>query len=188
MKLEERLRPAPKACFFFAITHGSNCVHEGAHMRLSEEFGPLGNPSPVFSFSKVTPYYDEELGGEAWKYFVAAPGFMTADELVRVKQTTERIQLELAIDRGGERVRTVNIDPGYVNGWQVVLATVKNHSHRIYLGEGVFCEVTLRFSGGRWEPLPWTYPDYTTELALRFFDKERSAFNTLPKTMIRTNR
>ncbi len=188
MKLEERLRPAPKARFFFAITHAGDAVHQGVHVRLSEEFGPLGKPSPIFKFSHFSPYYDEELGGEAWKYFVAAPGLMSADELVRVKQATERLQLEFAVNRGGERVRTVNIDPGYVNGWQVVLATVKNHSHRIYLRDGVFCEVTLRYKGGRWEPLPWTYPDYTTELALRFFDEERREFNTLPGSMIRTNR
>ena len=185
MKLEERLRSSPRARFFFAITHSGQGIHEPAHERLSEEFGPLGIPSPVFRFSDVSHYYDRELGGSTWKYFVTAAGFPAADELVRIKHVTERIQLELAVERNGERVRTVNIDPGYVNGWQVVLATVKNHSHRIYLRDGVFCEVTLRYTGGRWEPLPWTYPDYTSDLAIQFFEGARQEFNALPKTMIR---
>ena len=179
MRLEERLRPAPRARFFFAITHTGQSVHEAAQERLGEEFGALGNASASYCFSDVSPYYDEELGGRAWKYFVTAPGFPAADELVRVKHLTERIQLELAIERRGERVRTVNIDPGYINGWQVVLATVKNHSHRIYLGDGVFCEVTLRYVHGRWESLPWTYRDYASELAIRFFNQARRDFITL---------
>ena len=34
MKLEERLRPSPRARFFFAITHSGRSIHELAHERL----------------------------------------------------------------------------------------------------------------------------------------------------------
>ena len=39
---------------------------------------------------------------------------------------------------------------------------MKNFSHRIYLGRGVYGEVTLMFRKGRWEALPWTFPDYAS--------------------------
>ena len=40
------------------------------------------------------------------------------------------------------------------------LATTKDQAHRIYLRDGIFAEVTLRFEAGAFEPWPWTYADY----------------------------
>ena len=45
---------------------------------------------------------------------------------------------------------------------KLVLASMKDFSHRIYLGRGVFAEVTLMFHKGAWEVLPWTFPDYAS--------------------------
>jgi len=44
-----------------------------------------------------------------------------------------------------------------------VLATTKDHSHRIYLGQGIYAEVTLTYRDRDWRPWPWTYPDYRSE-------------------------
>ena len=52
-----------------------------------------------------------------------------------------------------------------------LLATTKDQSHRIYLRDGIFAEVTLRFQAGAYEPWPWTYADYREE-ALRARLKE----------------
>jgi len=51
-------------------------------------------------------------------------------------------------------------DPGYLSLGQIVLATTKSYSHRIYLRDGVWAEVTLRYHKGRYEKLEWSYPDY----------------------------
>jgi len=34
----------------------------------------------------------------------------------------------------------VNIDPGYISLGKLVLASTKDHAHRLYLGEGVYGE------------------------------------------------
>ena len=44
----------------------------------------------------------------------------------------------------------------------LVLATTKNYAHRIYLGEGIYAEVTLVYRNHTFEALPWSYPDYAS--------------------------
>jgi hypothetical protein len=54
-----------------------------------------------------------------------------------------------------------------------VLASTKDHAHRIYLADGIYAEVTLAFRGGAWQPLDWTYPDYRRADFQAFFTKCR---------------
>ncbi len=60
-------------------------------------------------------------------------------------------------EKGG---RKVNIDPGYLAAAKFVLATGKDYSHRIYLRQGIYGDLTLIFKRGSFQPLSWTYPDY----------------------------
>ena len=48
----------------------------------------------------------------------------------------------------------------YITESKLVLASMKDFSHRIYLANGVYAEITLQYHHGCWEPLPWTFPDY----------------------------
>ncbi|MBN2314820.1 MAG: DUF4416 family protein, partial [Sedimentisphaerales bacterium] len=57
---------------------------------------------------------------------------------------------------------------------KLVLATTKNYSHRIYIGNKMYAEVTLIFEKGRWQPLPYTYPDYREQYYFDFFEKVRA--------------
>ena len=72
--------------------------------------------------------------------------------------------------------RRVNLDPGYVDQAKLVLATTKDRQHRLYLGRGIYGEVTLRFTGGRFEPWEWTYPDYRTPEYRVFFETVRRRY------------
>ena len=69
--------------------------------------------------------------------------------------------------------RPVNIDPGLITPAKLILATTKDHAHRIYLGRGIHAEVTLRYVGRKWTPWPWTYPDYAAPTYHSFFDQVR---------------
>lgn len=176
MALEGRLKPSPEALFFFAIASGRPEHVPAAHADLVAELGELGIPTTLYRFSDFSSYYDAEFGGETWKYFVGLAAPRPADDMVGIKLVTERIQARLARSGSDEGRRTVNIDPGYVNGWQVTLATVKNQGHRIYLGRGVFIEVELLYRHGAFEALPWTYPDYMVEPALGFLNEMRANY------------
>jgi hypothetical protein len=69
--------------------------------------------------------------------------------------------------------RQINIDPGYLSLDKVVLATHKDYSHRLYLGKGIYGEVTLFFKDKTFNPFPWTYPDYRTHEYINFFNDAR---------------
>jgi hypothetical protein len=69
----------------------------------------------------------------------------------------------------------VNIDPGYLTLSKVVLATTKDYSHRLYLRDGIYAEVTLHYEAGAWRPWPWTYRDYASGQYLDFFERVRES-------------
>jgi hypothetical protein len=79
--------------------------------------------------------------------------------LAEIKLLTNGLEQEWS--EGGRR--RINLDPGYVSRSKLVLATTKNHGHRIYLGRGIYAEVTLTYRDKDYRPWPWTYPDYRTE-------------------------
>lgn len=172
----DRLKPSPPAKFFFAIAWGCNGPHTEVEQLLTGEFGPFDERSAVYRFSDFSKYYDAELGSPVWKYLVSLERHMPADQIVKVKLFTESLEGRLSKGKGGARKRTVNLDPGYLNGWQVILSTVKNHTHRISMGSGVFCEVTLIFREGRFRKLPWTFADYSSSPVLEFLKCVREGY------------
>ena len=70
----------------------------------------------------------------------------------------------------------VNLDPGYLTTAKLVLATTKDFGHRVYLRDGIYAESTLHYIDGRWEPWPWTYPDYAGPRYHAFFERVRERF------------
>jgi hypothetical protein len=63
------------------------------------------------------------------------------------------------------RSRIINIDPGYINDAKLVLSSTKDFHHRIYLGKGIFAEITLAYSAKEktFTDFPTTFPDYRTK-------------------------
>lgn len=174
--MEGRLQPPRPACFFFAISSGREDYQPEVEAEIARRFGEISARTEVYSFSQFSRYYDREMGGPVWKYLVALERYRNPDELVEVKLFTEDLQGRSLRESPGGRARLVNIDPGYLNGWQVVLATVKNSSHRIYLSSGVYCELTLRYKNNRYESMPWTYPDYAVPFVQEFLSARRAEY------------
>jgi hypothetical protein len=114
------------------------------------------------------------MGSPIWKYLVSVERSLPAARIVDIKHFTERLEGRFATGEGDARRRSVNIDPGYINGWQVVLATVKNHAHRISMGRGVFCEVTLLYREGSFQKMPWTFADYVSPPVTDFLSAVRA--------------
>jgi hypothetical protein len=57
-----------------------------------------------------------------------------------------------------------------------VLATGKNYSHRIYIGKGIYADLTLIYTKGAFQKLPWTYPDYTDKNMLAYLEHVRNKY------------
>jgi hypothetical protein len=130
-----------------------------ARDRMAERFGTTDAESDDLPFD-FTDYYAAEMGTGLRRRFFSFARLVDPGQLVEAKLLSNAVEREMAMDRDGRTCRRVNLDPGYVTLGKLVLATTKDHAHRIALRDGIFAEVTLAYRGGRWEPFPWTYPDY----------------------------
>lgn len=130
-----------------------------ARARLSTEFGPIGLAGPEFSFHQ-TRYYEATMGTPLRKQLLAFEKLVAPDCLPEVKLRTNELEMEQARTATYPEPRPINLDPGILSLGKFQLATMKDQAHRIYLRDGVFAEVTLRFEAGAYEPWPWTYADY----------------------------
>lgn len=124
---------------------------------LSKAVGEVRFAGPPFPFNR-TGYYSAEMGEPLFRRFLVASAPVARDALPGIKAATEGVEREL--EEGGRR--TVNLDPGLLTPENFILATGKGYSHRVYLGQGVFADLTLEFRKGDFHPMPWTYPDYAS--------------------------
>jgi len=150
-----------------------------AKVRLSQEFGPVDYESELLPFDH-TDYYTPEFGKGLRRKFVAFEELIHPGRLAEIKLRTNALELVLSGAKGmewaAEGKRRINIDPGYVSHSKLVLATTKDHAHRIYLGQGIYAEVTLHFRGGTFQPWPWTYPDYASPPLIAIFNHIRELY------------
>lgn len=140
---------------------------------LEKTFGDIDFRSQVLDFDKTT-YYQPEMGKNLKRQFLGFDRCIFPDELPAIKIFTN--SLEFTLSGNGEQ-RLINLDPGYVNLGKLVLATTKDHQHRLYLGKGIYGEVTLRYRNKTFAPWKWTYPDYATEEYIRIFLQIRQIYH-----------
>lgn len=141
--------------------------------KLISRLGPVDLKSDMFPFD-FTDYYESEMGRGLIKQFFAFEKLILPDNLADIKNATILIEKDFS----SEGRRTVNIDPGYLEESKLVLASTKNFSHRIYLKNGIWAEVTLRYEKGNFVSHPWTYPDYCRPLAIEFLKTVREKYRT----------
>jgi len=141
--------------------------------RLEHEFGEIDCETDLVDFDS-TDYYAREMGTGLKRKWAAFRPLRERAYLAEAKHLCVELELELADGPN----RTVNIDPGYVDDAQVVLATTKDFAHRVYIGKGYYAEPALIYVKGEggYRPLEWTYPDYRTVRALRFFRDVRCEY------------
>ena len=123
--------------------------------RLESFLGELDFAGEPLAFTRTT-YYQAEFGAPLERRLLAFARMVKQDRLPEIKLWAHALEQEYAL--GGKRL--FNLDPGLLTQERFVLATGKNFTHRIYLGRGVFADLTLIYQAGRWQALPWTFPDY----------------------------
>jgi hypothetical protein len=123
--------------------------------RLSDLLGPPDLVGPWWPFA-ATDYYTPEMGPNLGRRLVSFLHLADPGQLASWKVYTNGIEAGFTL--GGRRA--VNLDPGYLAKERLVLATGKNYSHRLYLEQGIYGDLTLTYGRGGFRPLPWSYPDY----------------------------
>jgi hypothetical protein len=150
--------PAGPAQLFLSILSARLEEHWEMLVReLSKRFGPLDYLSDPIPFAE-TRYYDGELGTPIHRRVVSFDSLVEQERLPEIKLWTNDLESRWA--DGGRR--RFNLDPGLLTHERLVLATGKNFTHRIYLGSGIWADLTLIYTRGGWQNLPWTFPDYAS--------------------------
>ena len=134
-------------------------------------FGPTDWISPAFFFDR-TKYYEKEMGWPLHRRFISFKTLVRPQDIVEIKWKTN--DLERRESQGGKR--KINIDPGYVALERLVLATGKNYTHRIYLSDGIYADLTLIYQRGSFSPLAWTYRDYGDPEIIDYFNEIRERY------------
>ncbi len=139
--------------------------------RLEETFGPVDYQSEQLTFDH-TAYYTPEFGPGLVRVILAFERLVDPGDLAAIKRQTNALEAEWLI----EGRRQVNIDSGYVSLSKLVLASTKNHAHRIYLADGIYGEVTLNYRDSAFRGFPWTYPDYASPRYCALFAEIRDIY------------
>ncbi len=163
--------PHAKVKLIVGLIFNDLSVLRKAESLIAGKYGPADFKSRIMDF-RHTEYYNEELGPDLKREFISMERLVSPECIYRVKSTTNKI--ELSLSEGGKR--KINIDPGYLTLAKLVLLTTKDHSHRIYLGGGIYAEPTLRFQKGTYEYRETTYPDYRSGDYIGIFNEIRAVY------------
>jgi hypothetical protein len=139
---------------------------------LENEFGQIDLKSDAWSFTQ-TEYYREQTGPNILRQFVTINRLFDPGSLAEIKNRANRLERQLARDLALDLPRPVNLDPGIIEPSKLILATTKNYSHRVYIGNKIYAEVTLIYDKGSWKHFDYTYPDYRQKSYHDFFSKVR---------------
>lgn len=136
----------------------------------SSQLTTLESPQP-----SLRNYYEKEMGPKEnlKRKWVLIHSLYERQDLLSIKVKANDVEESLTRELGlcG---RPLNIDPGYLSLEQVVLATNKPYSHRIYLGQGIYADLVYQFQNKEWSVFPWTYPDYLEDEVRLYFKNART--------------
>jgi hypothetical protein len=155
--------PSSPVVLMAAIAVAGSASFGQVETALETEWGRILARSNDYALGSFTQYYAAEMGTGIQKRIVAFDGALDPDDLAQTKLRTNELESKWADDLGH---RPVNIDPGYLSPHALVLASCRGAGHRIYVGDGVYAQLELRYKSGTYIPLPWTYRDFRQTLVL----------------------
>jgi hypothetical protein len=162
--------PKPVKLIVSALAPGEGLL-AAARQYAVAQWGAIDVESELLPFDHTT-YYAREFGPTLVRRIWAFESLIDPEVLPEIKLASNRLEARWSVD--GKR--QVNLDPGYVSMAKLVLATTKNHGHRIYQGRGIYAEVTLQYRDKAFRPWPWTYPDYGTPRYCELFARIRQHY------------
>ncbi len=165
----------PPVSLVLGVLHTDEAACDAALVAFADRFGPAARvlgPQPF----DWTDYYQAEMGSPIVRQFLLMRDQVAPDCLPSVKRFTNELEDRFAVD--GKR--RVNLDPGFLTPFNLVLATGKPRHQRVYLGQGIYGDLTLIYHTGAYQPLPWTYKDWGSEEVRAFLTRARPR---MPRTL-----
>jgi hypothetical protein len=168
------LRATPLVTPLVAMLAATPEHFAAARPALEEVLGPVEVESSVYPFDK-TNYYASTMGPHVVRAFYAFKRLADPAGLADWKTASNKLEatLRLVLAPSGDPVRPINLDPGYIAGSKLVLASTKPFAHRLYLRDGIYGEITMNFRGSDWIGHQFTFPDFRNGTYDAFFKRVR---------------
>ncbi len=163
--------PEPAKLFMSLIALEKDIFRQGWN-DLCSTFGESDTISEIFPFD-FTDYYTQEMGKPLFRHFITFERLISISTLPDIKHATNGLEEKYMTPNGS---RQINIDPGYICLEHVILATTKGYTHRPYLRDGIYADLTLIYRNKSFQPLEWTYPDYQKEKVITLFNQFRKKY------------
>ena len=157
-------KESSKALLFLGIMYNSKTLFTEALEQFCSKYGEVELISEPQNFSQFSSYYNREIGGDVFKSYILFKKPIRRESLAEIKLYTNSLEDQF---RDGS-LRPINLDPGYLTVDKFVLASAKDFAHRIYIGDGIYAEVTLHFKRDLVKFFSWTYQDYLNPKVEKF--------------------
>lgn len=158
--------------FVCAFIYTTEEIYQHTKLILEKKFGKIDFESEKIDFN-YTDYYSPEMGNPLHRRFISFKKLRRREQFINIKLYCLKLEKKFALNLR----RRINIDPGYLTDAKLVLTTTKNFSHRIYLGKGVYAEVTLRYLKNNFSEFSTTFPDYRTLKYKTIFSNIRKIYH-----------
>lgn len=159
-----KVRAAEPVLLFVGTLYSDAGIFDYSKEIIGKNFGDILLTSPSIKWDHSS-YYKDELGWPLFRQFIFLKNLIDPGILADIKLKTNEI--EDALSSKGKRC--INLDPGYLTLSKIVLASTKNYAHRIYLGKGIYAEVTLIYKDNMYAPHFFTYRDYQDKTYIDIF-------------------
>ena len=169
---------APRVKLLAALLFSQTEALERSLDLLAQAFSPPEFRGAAHPFT-ATDYYEAEMGAGLSRCIVAFREPVNPATLVDAKWRAHGVEQALAV----QGRRPVNVDVGYLDLFKVVLASFKGRGNKLYLERGVWADMILTYGKGRFQPLPWSFPDFASGA----YDKELLQIRELYKGQMATS-
>jgi hypothetical protein len=143
--------------------------------RFEKTFGH--SHSAYHPFCPMKEYYSKEMGEvlNLKRVFFFCHKLHSRDILIQSKKWAIELEKEFSSDKK----RKVNFDVGVISLENLQLATGKNFTHRVFLADNIYSDLTLIFQNDSFTTLPWSYPDYSHPEIINIFNWNRRLLQNL---------
>lgn len=163
-----KIKSPEPALLFISTLYCNEDEFNRSRKVLEKNFGEILFTSPTLPWNYST-YYKDEIGWPLLRQFIFFQNLIDPGLLSDIKLKTNEIEASFS----SEGKRSINLDPGYLTLSNIVLASTKNYAHRIYLGKGIYGEITLIYKDDTYKPHLFTYSDYQDKTHINIFLKAR---------------
>ena len=170
---------AKPAKLIISMITSDKCLFDLYKEELIKKFGEVDIESNAQPFD-FTDYYEEEFGKNLMQKLFSFSSLVGMGELAEIKIITNSIENNFKNENIKNNLthpkRKINLDPGYITLDKYILASTKNGPSRIYLNQGIYAEITLRFINKSFVTCEYTYPNYKTNEYIIFLNSVRQKY------------